>query len=148
MDEKIRKSIVDIEINASQQKVAELHADPRTCPQWMHDVARYEPISGEEGMPGSTYRLIPKEGDMTFTATVVERNLPKELKLHLETQGNTVDVTVRFITLSPEKTGLVSEQEFTFAGQDGSVSPDVENAIRASHRGHIEGFKRFAKSAV
>jgi hypothetical protein len=140
------KSIVEVEINAPQQKVAELHADPCNNPKWMRDVARYEPVSGEAGMPGSTYRLVPKEGGMIFSATVVERNLPSELKLRLETQGITIDVTARFNALSPEKTRLVSEQEFTFAGESAPVSADIEDAIRASHRAHIEDFKHFVES--
>lgn len=141
------KSVVEVEINAPQQKVAELHVDPRNNPKWMHDVARYESVSGEVGMPGFTYRLVPKEGNMIFLATVVERNLPDELKLHLKAEDVSVEVTAKFIALSSEKTKLVSEQVFTFKGQDStSVSPDVENAIKTAHRSHIEGFKRFAES--
>ena len=56
------KSVVEVDINAPQQKVAELHADPRNNPKWMHDIARYESVSGEVGMPGSKYRLVPKKG--------------------------------------------------------------------------------------
>ncbi len=141
------KSVVEVEINMPQQKVAELHADPRNNPKWMHDLARYESVSGEVGMPGSTYHLVPKKGDMIFLATVVERNLPNELKLHLEAEGVSVEVTAKFIALSPEKTKLVSEQVFTFKGQDNtSISPDIENAIKTAHRSHIEGFKRFVES--
>jgi hypothetical protein len=139
------KSVVEIEINASQEKVAELHADPHNNPKWMHDIARCELVSGDVGMPDSTYRLVPKEGDMIFLATVVERNLPKELKLHLETEGVMVEVKARFIAVSPEKTKLISEQVFTFKGQDTLPSLAIENAIKAAHRGHIGGFKQFAE---
>lgn len=143
------KSVVEVEINAPQQKVAELHADPRNNPKWMHDIARCESVSGEIGMQGSTYRLVPEKGDMIFLATVAERNLPNELKLHLEAEGVSVEVTAKFIALSSEKTKLMSEQVFMFKGQDSiSVSPEIENAIKAAHRSHIKGFKRFAESII
>jgi hypothetical protein len=72
------KSIVEVEIHKAQKEAAELYADPHNNLKWMRSVARYEPLSGEQGMPGSTYRLVPKEGDMIFVVTVVERNLPDD----------------------------------------------------------------------
>lgn len=57
------KSIVQIEINIPQKEAADLYADPRNNLKWMNDIAPYEPLSGEQGMPGSTYRLVPKHGD-------------------------------------------------------------------------------------
>ena len=41
------KSVVEVEIDMPLQEVAELFADPRNNPQWMHDVKSYEPVSGE-----------------------------------------------------------------------------------------------------
>jgi len=70
------KSTVEVEISAPQQEVAELYADPRNNIKWMHDIAGYEPLSGEQGMPGSTFRLVPKEGDRIFVATMEEKSCP------------------------------------------------------------------------
>jgi hypothetical protein len=63
------RSTVVVGINAPQEAVAALYADPGNNAKWMEDVERYEPLSGEQGMPGSTYRLAPKHGSMVFTAT-------------------------------------------------------------------------------
>lgn len=140
------KSIVEVEINLPQKEAAELYADPRNNLKWMHDIARYEPLSGEEGMPGSTYRLEPKEGEMIFVATVVERSLPDELKLHLEASDVDVEVRGTFSSLSPTRTKLISEQVFTFKGAEKeTVSPSVKEDIKAAHRRHMEDFKRFAE---
>ena len=141
------KSIVEVEINMPQREAAELYADPRNNLKWMHDIAGYQPLSGEEGMPGSTYRLVPKEGDMTFVATVVERNLPDELKLHLEASDVHVEVRGTFSSLSPTRTKLISEEVFTFKSGDGeTVSRSVKEDIKAAPRQHIEDFKRFAEN--
>jgi hypothetical protein len=141
------KSIVEVEINRTQKEAAELYADTRNNPKWMHDIARYEPLSGEEGMPGSTYRLVPKEGDLIFVATVVERNLPDELRLHLEASDVEVEVRGTFFSLSPTRTKFLSEEVFTFKEAEAeTVSAAVEDDIKTAHRRHIEDFKRFAEN--
>jgi hypothetical protein len=141
------KSLVEVEINLPQKEAAELYADPRNNSKWMHDIARYEPLTGEEGMPGSIYRLVPKEGDMIFVATVVERNLPDELRLHLEASEVEVEVRGTFFSLSPTWTKFISEEVFTFKdADDETVSPSVKEDIKAAHRKHIEDFKRFAEN--
>ena len=140
------KSIVEVEINLPQKEAAELYADPRNNLKWMHDIASYEPLSGEEGTPGSTYRLVPNEGDMIFVATVVERNLPDKLELHLEASDVDVEVRGTFRSLSPTRTKLISEQVFTFKGGDeDTASPSLKEDIKAAHRRHMEDFKRFAE---
>ena len=141
------KSTVEVEINRPQGESASLYADPRNNPKWMHDIARYEPLSGREGMPGSTYRLVPKEGDMIFTVTVVERNLPDRLNVHLEGSDTDVDVKGTFRSLSPTRAKLISEEVFTFkGGADETVSPSVKEDIKAAHRRHMADFKRFAEN--
>ena len=40
------KSVVEVEIDMPLQEVAELLADPRNNPHWMHNVKSYEPVSG------------------------------------------------------------------------------------------------------
>jgi hypothetical protein len=141
------KSVVEVEINVPQQELAELFADPRNNPKWMHDLERYEPLSGEQGMAGSTYRLLPKKRDMVFLATVVERNLPNEFRLNLKASDVDVAITHKLTALSPTKTKLISEEVFTFKGQDNAtVSSAVKDAIKAAHRRHMEDFKSFAES--
>ena len=141
------KSIVEVEINTPQKEAAELYADPRNNVKWMHDIARYEPLSGEPGMPGSTYRLVPKEGDRIFVATVVERNLPDELKLRLQSSEVDIDVRGTFSSLSPTKTKFIAEQVYIFKGADEeTVSSDVKENVKADHRHHMEDFKHFAEN--
>ena len=51
---------------------------------------RVEKISGQLGMPGSKYRLVPKKGKMVFVATVLARNFPTNLIESLEASNVTV----------------------------------------------------------
>jgi len=139
------KSTIEVEINKPQQEVARLFADPANNPKWMHDLKRYEPVSGEEGMPGSSYRLIPRKGNMVFLATVVSRN-SNELKLNLETSNVHVSVIGKLKALSPAKTKLVSEEVFTFKGLFNRIFGFFAGkSIKSVHRRHIEDFKKFAE---
>jgi hypothetical protein len=71
------KSIVELDIDQSHVGVAKLFADPENNPKWIDDLTRYEALSGESGMPGSTYRLVPRStfspliGTLPKPATVV-----------------------------------------------------------------------------
>lgn len=140
------KSVVHVEINAPHSEVAVLFADPRNNPKWMHDLDRCEPVSGELGMPGSMYRLVPKSGNMAFVATVISRDLPHELRLHFDHANVEVAITGRLKALSPTSTELVSEEVFTFKGILNAIfSIFAWKTIRTVHHQHIEDFKRFVE---
>jgi hypothetical protein len=143
---KIMRSIVVVDINAPQEEVATLFADPSNNAKWMEDIERSEPMSGEQGMPGSIYRLIPKLGSMLFTATVVSRTLPNELRLSLDASTVAVDVHAILSRLPDGRTRLVSEEVFKFKGVwNVAFGLLARRAIRKAHRRHIEAFKRFAE---
>jgi hypothetical protein len=140
-------SVVEVDINRQQRRVAELFADPGNNPRWMGDLERVEPISGEPGAAGSVYRLVPKRGNLVFVATVVARELPRELRLVLDAPSVSVSVTGKLLRLSEHVTRLRSEETFEFKGLFGKVLGIMgRGAIRRAHRRHIESFKRFAES--
>ncbi len=141
------KSVINLHIDAPQATVAELMSNPANNSKWMGDT-EYQPVSGTPGAPGSKFRLIPKDGTPDFVATVVARNLPNELRLQLEAPTVDVDITDRFVALSPKKTLLVSEEVFRFKGTKGRIaSLFARRAIKDAHRKHMEAFKRFAERA-
>lgn len=143
------KSRVEIEIRAPRIRVAELFADPRNNPKWMDDLKGVEELSGPLGAPASRYRLVSKNGKMDFTATVVARDLPHEVRLHLAGSNVAVAITDHFSAPSHDVTRLVSEEVFTFHGALGRIIGLLaQMRIRQAHRRHMESFKRFAEAQV
>ncbi len=141
------KSLIKLEIDVPQARLAELFADPENNTKWMDDLERYEPVSGEPGMPESKYRLIPKEGKMVFIATVVARNLPTEFRLRLDASNVSVSVKGTFVALSSTKTQLISEEIFCFKGLfDKLFGLLARRSIKNTHRRHMEAFKRYAEA--
>ena len=141
------KSVIELEIDVPQARLATLFADPQQNTKWMDDVDRVETISGQLGMPGSKYRLVPKKGKMVFVATVLARNLPSESHLSLEASNVTVSEKGLFGALSSDRTRLTSEEVFSFKGPLSKVFGFLaQGAIRRAHRRHMEAFKRFAEA--
>jgi len=100
-------------------------------------------------MPGSTYRMVPKTGDMFFVATVLARELPNEVRLRLDGKGVVVSITDRFREMSPDVTTMISEEEFRFTGLFSRVFGFIaQRSIRNAHRRHMESFKDFAERQV
>ncbi len=139
-------SRVELNINARQTPLAEAFAEPRNNPAWMDDIERIEPLSGELGQTGSSYRLVPKRGKQIFVATVEKRALPVELKLFLDSPRVSVSITDTFHRISDSQTKLISEETFRFKGLLGRLAGlSARRAIKRAHRRHMEAFKRFAE---
>jgi len=139
------KSIVEVEIAAPRDAVAQLFADPTNNPRWMDDLEAYEPISGQQGEVGSKYRLVPKEGD-SFVATVVMRNLPSQLRLELDAPTVAVTISDELVALSPDRTKLISREVFRFKGLTARLLGLLaKRKIHKVHSKHMHSFKRFAE---
>lgn len=140
------RSVIDLNIQAPRDSVAALFADPMNNPKWMDDVERCEPIAGVPGLPGATYRMVPKSGNRVFVATVLSRDLPKEIRLQLDASDVTVWITDRFSALSERATRLVSEEDFRFKSALSRLLGFLATPlIRRAHRRHMISFKRFAE---
>ena len=140
------QSNVVIDIDAPKHSVAELYADPRNNTAWMDDVERYEPLSGEQGSPGSSYRLVPRDGSRPVTATVIRRNLPYELLVKLDSSTVRVDVQARFTTLPDGRTRLASDEEFRFKRpSQRAIGLLLHPLVHKAHLRHLETFKQFAE---
>jgi hypothetical protein len=142
-------SRVELDIRARQEAVAEAFAEPRNNLAWMEDIDRIEPLTGELGQAGSTYRIVPKSGNRIFIARVANRALPAELKLALDSPDVSVAITDTFHRITDDTTKLVSEEIFTFKNSFGKIAGLFgRTAIRRAHRRHMEAFKRFVESGL
>jgi hypothetical protein len=141
------KSTVVIDIRAPRSTVAELFADPFNNPTWMNELDRVELVNGQLGAQGSKYRMVSKDGQMDFVATVVLSDLPNELHLRLDGSNLAVLITDRFLAPSRDVTRLISEEVFTFESPIRRLfSIFTRILIRKAHRRHMQSFKRFAEA--
>ena len=142
------KSVVRVELDAPQESVAGHYADPRNSTKWMVELERYVPLTGEPGMPGSTYRLVSDQPHLDFVATVIERRLPDEVRLRLDAPSLSVDVHVGFDSLPDDRTRLVSTEVFRFKGLFGrAMSLFARKSIHEAHLKQMKAFKAYAERA-
>jgi hypothetical protein len=141
------KSTYETVINVNREKLAEFYADPAHNILWMDDLLQCDLISGARGMIGSKYRVIPKDGKMSFIATILSKNLPYECRLLMECKSVNVMVTGRFIEIDEEKTKFLSEEIFIFNGLFSKLaSLFAARAVRKAHHKHMESFKSYAEN--
>ena len=140
------KSVVELDIAAQQSIVADLYMDPANNPEWMEELDRIEPISGDLGEPGSVYRMVPKRDDMVFVATVLAKHPPSETRLSLVAPGTSVSIQVRLHKLAWDRTRFISEETFRFKGlRRTAMGLLAAPAIKRAHRRHMLAFKRFVE---
>jgi uncharacterized protein YndB with AHSA1/START domain len=142
------RSVIELEINAPQEKVAELFDNPRMFPRWMDEVARVEPLRTSSRLPlGSEFRIVPKAGRRAFRGRFLRREPPYRTRLLLDAATVRVDVRGTFVKLSDQRTKLISVEVVGFKGLFGRVLGLLgRRAIRRAHRRHMESFKRFVES--
>jgi uncharacterized protein YndB with AHSA1/START domain len=138
---------VRMNVGEPQDRVAALFCDPDNLPQWWRDVERCVPLQGVAGEPGSSYRLVPRDGRPDLVATVVARRLPSEVRLRLEGPASTVAVTVTFVALPGDRTLLVSEEVHAFRTAQDRLRAWLARPGRA-HRRRLRAFKAFAESRL
>jgi len=143
------KSIVAIEIRLPRRRVAMLFADPANMTKWMHDLARYEHIGGENGAVGARFRMVrkPRTWQPAFVVTVTGMTLPERLALRLQSRKVDVLANTTFTALAKDRTKLVSEEEYIFPGLFRRLFGFfARNRTRRRHRDRIAAFKKFAES--
>jgi hypothetical protein len=139
-------SVVELEICADRETVAELYCDPANNPKWMDDLVRWDRLRGEPGTPGSKYRMLSRDPDMEFVVTILDR-ADDHIRFVLDSADVVVSIHVTFTPSGPGTTRFVSREQFRFQGlRRRIVGALATRAIRKAHRNHVSAFKRFAEA--
>jgi hypothetical protein len=142
------KYSVDIDIHLPIQKVIELFDNPNNMKLWMEGLQSFEPISGAAGQVGAKAKLKFKMGsrEIEMIETITVRNLPHEFSGTYEAKGVYNIVKNKFVSLSPDKTKYISEQEFHFKGFMKIIGFLMPGAFKKQSIKYLTDFKNFAES--
>jgi uncharacterized membrane protein len=138
----------EVTIGLPRQRVVELFDNPDNMSKWMPGLQSFEHLSGEQGQPGATSRLVFEQGGkrMEMVETVVSRNLPDEFSGRYETKGVKNDMVNRFYEEEPEKTRWVTETEFAFTGPMKLMAPMMKGSFSKQTQEFMDRFKQFAET--
>jgi uncharacterized membrane protein len=138
----------EVTIGLPREHVIELFDSPNNLLKWMPGLQRFEHLTGEEGQPGATSRLVFEQRGkrVEMIETIVRRDLPDEFTGTYETKGVKNLVANRFYEEGPQKTRWVMETEFTFSGPMKLMAPMMKGSFSKQTKEFMDRFKEFAES--
>jgi carbon monoxide dehydrogenase subunit G len=143
------KYTCEVTIGLPRDRVVELFDNPDNMSKWMPGLQSFEHLTGEQGQPGATSRLVFDQGGkrVEMIETIVSRTLPDEFSGTYETEGVKNSLVHRFHEDGPEKTRWVSETEFEFSGKMKMMAPMMKGAFKEQTQEYMDRFRMFAESA-
>jgi len=141
------KYTVELEIEKPIDELVRLYDNPDNLYSWMEGLKSIDPIAGDPGQPGAQSRMVFESGKRTIemTETIKERNLPEVFGATYETNGVLNIQNNHFVSLGPDKTKYISENEFRFTGLMKFLSPLMKEAFKKQTLKYLKQFKAFAE---
>lgn len=138
----------EIIIEKPVEEVVSLFDNPDNLDKWMEGLQSIEHLSGTPGEPGSTCRLVFQMGKrrIEMIETVLERNLPRMMKVTYDAKNVHNIVVNRFSATSKGHTRYINEQEFHFRGMMRLFGFLMPGAFKKQSMKYLEDFKRFAEA--
>jgi uncharacterized membrane protein len=144
------KYSVNVEINLPIDLVVELFDDDENVFKWMNGIESWDQLSG---LPGKTnakskIRLKVKNRELVLLETILENNLPRNMKMSYETDGVLNIANNRFESINENRTKFISEQEFQMKGKMKIIAFLMARAFKKHTRKNLNDFKTFAEGTI
>lgn len=141
-----------VEINLPLEKTVELFNNVDHLKEWQDGFISYTHLSGEVGKTGGKSRLEYKQGrnHIVLTETILENNLPKELKALYEHKHMVNTMSNQFSSSEPNKTTYTAYIEYTkFIGFMPKLFAFlVPGMFKKQTQKWLDQFKSFAEKKV
>lgn len=105
-------------IEAPLEKVAAMFADSEGVKHWMEGLQRIEHLSGTPGEVGakSDFYFLHKNKEMKISETILEQNLPKQIKFGYQSSMGYNEVEMMFEEISPNQVEQINNSYFELKG--------------------------------
>ncbi len=112
------KYTVSNTINKSLEEVHEKFKDPDGVKHWMDGLQRIERISGTPGEVGakSDFHFLHKKKEMKITETILEQNLPRQIKFAYQSPMGYNEVEMIFEKLPDNQVKQTNNSYFEMKG--------------------------------
>ena len=112
------KYTVSNTINAPLNEVMEKFTDPEGVKHWMEGFLRMEHLSGTPGEVGakSDFYFMHRKKEMKISETILEQNLPEQIKFAYQSSMGYNEVEMRFQELSENSVKQINNSHFEFKG--------------------------------
>lgn len=144
------KFTVHVDIDRPRDEVIAKFDNTDNLFKWQQGLKAFEPVSGEPGQPGAKSRMVFdfKGREMELFETITVRNLPDEFSGYYDAPNVHNTVVTRFEELGPDKTRLISENEFQFKGFMRIMGWLMKSAFPKQSMKYLTDFKAFVEDGV
>ena len=141
------KYTVNVEINASRDRVIELLGDANSYKQWQPTLLVCEHLAGTAGTVGAKTKLVHKMGrkQVEMTEMIEQLDLPGSQTLTYVAKGVWNQVVNRFEATAEGQTRWTMESEFQCKGIMRVISRLMPGAFKKESLKHMRRFKQFAE---
>lgn len=134
-------------INKPLSVVAEKFNDKEGAKEWMEGLHTIEPVSGEPGKKGSTsyVHFLHKGKEMKMLETILEENLPNQIKFSYTSDFGYNEVELLFEEISDNVTKQTTNNYFQLKGFMKIMGFLMAGLFKKQSMKYMDGFKKFAE---
>ena len=134
-------------INKPLSVVAEKFADKEGAKEWMEGLHTIEPVSGEQGKKGATcyFHFTHKGKEMKMLETIVEENLPNQIKFSYASNFGYNEVELLFEEISENVTKQTTNTYFDLKGAMKIMGFFMKGLFKKQSMKFMDAFKAFAE---
>ena len=142
------KYTVNVDINASRDRVIERFSDTSSYKEWQPTLLICEHLEGTAGTVGSKTKLVHKMGrrQIEMIETIEELDMPDAQTMTYVAKGVWNQVVNRFEEVGDGQTRWTMESEFQCKGIMRVISRLMPGAFKKESLKHMRSFKEFAEN--
>lgn len=134
-------------INKPLSVVAEKFKDTEGAKEWMEGLHTIEPVSGEPGEKGATcyFHFTHKGKEMKLLETILEENLPNQIKFSYTSGFGYNEVELLFEEISENVTKQTTNNYFQLKGFMKIMGFFMSGLFKKQSMKYMDGFKKYAE---
>ena len=129
-------------------EVIEKFKDPEGAKHWMEGFQRYEHISGTPGEVGgkTDFYFLHKKGEMKISETILEQNLPDQIKFAYQSPMGYNEVEMKFEKLSENRVKQINNSYFKLKGVMKLMGIFMKGVMKKQSLKYLDGFKHYVEN--
>lgn len=138
----------EIAINQPLNEVIEKFTDENGLEHWMEGFQKVEHISGNSGKKGavSDFYFLHKNREMKIRETILEENLPKQIKFAYQSSMGYNEVEITFESINEQQVKLKSANYFDLKGFMKVFAWLMPGMFKKQSLKYMSNFKQYCES--